>query len=123
MTRTAAPRRRASVRRWEGPQFVLTRHAPETSPPGITFVDNLQDAVAAAKAAAGGAYVNVLGADVARQCLEHGLLDEILTLVAPVLLGDGTPLFRVTGGTDVALERRDVASPSHVSNLWCRVLR
>ncbi len=62
--------------------------------------------MATAQAAAGDAtYVNVLGADVGRQCLEAGLLDEILVLVAPVLLGDGTPLFRHPGGVLADLER------------------
>jgi dihydrofolate reductase len=78
---------------WDGPQFVLTHHVPDTPVPGVTFVGDLAGGVAAAKAAAGDKYVNVLGADVARQCLEAGLLDEIFVLIAPVLLGTGTPLF------------------------------
>jgi hypothetical protein len=60
------------------------------------------------------------GIDVARQCLDHGYLDEILTLVAPALLGDGTPS---SGGRDVTLSRRDVASPEHVANLWFDVVK
>jgi riboflavin biosynthesis pyrimidine reductase len=47
--------------------------------------------------------VNVLGANVAKQCLEAGLLDEVLVFIAPVLLGDGVPLFRSDGGTNVRL--------------------
>nr|WP_322770185.1 dihydrofolate reductase family protein [Frankia sp. Cr1] len=43
-------------------------------------------------AAAGDTYVNVLGASTARQCLDAGLLDEILVLIVPVLLGDGVRL-------------------------------
>ena len=31
--------------------------------------------------------MNVLGADIARRCLELGELDEVLAIVAPVLLG------------------------------------
>ena len=46
----------------------------------------------------------MLGADVARQCLEAGMLDEVLVIVAPVLLGDGTRLFEHPGGTNVTLE-------------------
>jgi len=88
---------------WEGPQFVLT-HRPAAPVPGVTFVDNLVDAVEAAKEAAGGKYVNVLGADVARQCLEAGVLDEILALPVPVLLGDGVRMFDHPGGRTVGLE-------------------
>ena len=67
--------------------------------------DDLGSGVAAAKAAAGDKYVNILGADVARQCLEAGVLDEILVFIAPVLLGDGVRLFDHPGGTNVKLER------------------
>ena len=62
---------------WSGPQFVLThtrRPRPgRTSPSSATSAA----AVAAARAAAGEKYVNVLGASVAKQCLEAGELDEI----------------------------------------------
>src|SRR5205085_2632951 len=40
-------------------------------------------------AAAGGKNLEILGADVAGQCLRRGLVDEILVYVLPVLLGDG----------------------------------
>ncbi len=65
-------------------------------------------------------YVSVLGADVARQRLEAGMLDEIQVLVAPVLLGDGTRRFDHPGGTNVRLEPLD---PDGVgpTRLWFRV--
>jgi dihydrofolate reductase len=47
------------------------------------------DAVATALNAAGGKNLEILGADVAGQCLERALVDEILVYVLPVLLGDG----------------------------------
>ena len=106
---------------WKGPQFVLTHNIPDTPVPGITFVDNLEDAVAASKEAAGGKYVNILGADVARQCLEAGLLDEILVVVAPLLLGAGTRLFDRPGGTNVRLERIRQDEAPKTTNLWYRV--
>jgi dihydrofolate reductase len=90
--------------RWDGPSVVLTHRPPAAAPPGVTFATGLEDAVRIAQAAAGGRYVNVLGADVARQCLAAGLLDELLVFVAPVLLGDGTRLFEEPGGTRVHLE-------------------
>jgi dihydrofolate reductase len=106
---------------WEGPQFVLTHHAPDTPAPGVTFVGDLDTAVAAAKEAAGERYVNVLGAATARQCLEAGVLDEILVIVAPVLLGDGVRLFDHPGGTNVRLERISLTSAPLATNLWFRV--
>ncbi|MEU4832092.1 dihydrofolate reductase family protein [Streptosporangium sp. NPDC023615] len=106
---------------WSGPQFVLTHHIPDTPVPGITFVDDLDGGVAAAKAAAGGKYVNILGADVARQCLAAGVLDEILVFVAPVMLGDGVRLFDHPGGTRVRLERIGVAEAPHATSIRFRV--
>jgi dihydrofolate reductase len=108
---------------WHGPQIVLTHHAPETPVPDTTFVDDLGAAVDKAKAAAGDKYVNVLGADVARQCLEAGLLDEMLIFIAPVLLGDGTRLYEHPGGSDIKLERMSFTSAPKAANLWFRVVR
>ncbi|MEH1100867.1 dihydrofolate reductase family protein [Micromonospora sp. CPCC 205561] len=48
--------------------------------------------------------MSVLGADVARQCIEIGALDEILVYITPVLLGDGVRLFDRPGGSLVRLE-------------------
>ncbi|HUZ38491.1 MAG TPA: dihydrofolate reductase family protein [Streptosporangiaceae bacterium] len=106
---------------WAGPQFVLTHHPPETPVPGITFVGDLASGVAAAKAAAGDKYVNVIGASVARQCLDVGVLDEILVCIAPVLLGDGVRLFDHPGGTNVQLERFSLTQVPLATNLWLRV--
>lgn len=121
---------------WTGPQIVLS-HTADTVPvpvPDVTFADDLHRAVDLAKVAAGDRYVNVLGADVARQCARAGLLDEVLTFVAPVLLGDGVRLFDDPGGASVALERMEPADalgdPSLASSdpdlppaLWYRVVR
>ena len=90
--------------------------------PDVTFLDDLARAVALAREAAAGRYVNVLGADIARQCLEAGLLDEVLVLVAPVFLGDGVPLFRRTAGGPVRLERVSVVTAPLATHLWFRVV-
>jgi dihydrofolate reductase len=107
---------------WHGPQFVLT-HRSHPPTPDVAFFDDVPAAVAAAKAAAGDRYVNVLGADVAHQCLDLGLLDEVLVLIAPVLLGAGTRLFEQPGGPSVKLERISLSSNPLVTNAWYRVLR
>ena len=89
--------------RYHGPVVVLTHRTPADPPAGITFCGDLASAVAKATEVAGDKYVNILGANVAKQCLEAGLLDEVLVFIAPVLLGDGVPLFRSPGGTNVRL--------------------
>jgi len=108
---------------WHGPTFVLTHHPPDRPVPDVTFVDDLPRAVAAARAAAGERHVAVLGADVARQCIEAGLLDEILVFIAPVLLGDGVRLFHRPGGATVRLERLDQAHSPGPTRMLLRVLR
>jgi dihydrofolate reductase len=108
---------------WTGPQFVLTHHPPDAPAPGITFVGDLDTAVTEAKAAAGDLYVNILGADVAHQCLDAGVLDEVLVCIAPVMLGDGVRLFDRPGGTNVKLERLSLTQAPLATNLWMRVVR
>jgi dihydrofolate reductase len=104
---------------WQGPQVVLTHEPPPEDPDAdVAFSSDLDTAVGMAKEAAGEKYVNVLGADVARQCLEAGVLDEVLVIIAPVLLGDGTRLFAHPGGTNIALER---IGAQDASVLWYRV--
>lgn len=103
---------------WSGPQFVLTHHPPATAVPGTTFLTDLGEAAALA---AGERYVNVLGAQVARQCIEQGVLDEVLVCVAPVLLGDGVRLFEHPGGATVRLERLQVNEAPLATNVWFRV--
>jgi dihydrofolate reductase len=108
---------------WEGPQFVLTRNTKPAPIPGINFVHDIRTAVAEAKAAAGDKYVNVMGATIARSCLEIGELDEVLTIVVPVMLGDGVRLFDHPGGTTVRLERVKVDEVPLATSLWFRVVK
>lgn len=73
-----------------GAQFVLTHQPPDEPDRTVTFLTcELEEAVATARSAAGGKNLEILGADVAGQCLQRGLVDEILVYVLPVLLGDG----------------------------------
>ncbi len=75
---------------FSGPVFVLTHRPPESPDPGVTFLTgDIGEAVATARKAAGAKDLEILGADVAGQCLRRGLVDEILVYVLPVLLGDG----------------------------------
>ncbi|RLV55689.1 dihydrofolate reductase [Aeromicrobium phragmitis] len=107
--------------RWHGTQVVLT-HRPLADPPAdVVVAGDLSDAVAAARAAAGSnGLVNILGADVARQCLDHGILDEVLVFIAPVLLGGGTRLLEGTQRT-YSLRRIREAVSSDAAALWFRV--
>ena len=82
---------------WPGiPSFVVTHRAQQDllgNNGGIFAFDGLEAAVRRAKQAAEGKEVRVLGADVARQLLRAGLLDEMRIHLVPILLGAGTPMF------------------------------
>lgn len=74
---------------------------------GVTgrFLDvDIEEALAIAKEAADGGHGVLLGANIARQCLEGGLLDEVIVHVARVLVGDGVRLFGRAGGEPVKLD-------------------
>lgn len=109
---------------WSGPYFVLTHEPPEVVPDWMTgtFIDeDIEAGVARARQAAGGRNVGILGANLAKQCLDSGLLDEIVIHLAPVLLGDGVRLFAVPGGQRVPLESTQVARTGQLTDLRFRV--
>jgi dihydrofolate reductase len=88
---------------WGLPLFIVT-HRPEEQPAGdaFVFVDGVAEAVASAREAAGDRDVHVMGgADVIRQALAAGLVDELTIIVAPVILGGGKRLF---DGFDQSIE-------------------
>ena len=77
------------------PFFILT-HRPEDQPADgeFIFVDGLEEAIARAREAAGDRDVNIMGgADVIRQALGGGYVDEFSISIAPVTLGRGKRLF------------------------------
>ena len=110
--------------RWSGPIFVLTHSPPDDEPdPAYTFLSgDVREAVAAARAAAGDGNVLVLGANVVGQCLRERLIDEILIIVLPVLLGDGVRLFGEPG-VQAGLETLEVSRLGQVANLRYRVVK
>ena len=73
-----------------GPMFLTHRPLQPPNPAVTILAGDIGEAVATALGAAGGKDLEILGADVAGQCLIRGLVDEILVYVLPVLLGDGT---------------------------------
>lgn len=111
---------------WSGPIFVLTHTAPkDEADPSIAFLSGrIRSAIDKARDAAGGKNVMVIGADVARQCIQEALIDEIRVHLAPVLLGDGVRFFNWPGAPDaVRLETTEVTRWGQVTNLRFGVVR
>jgi dihydrofolate reductase len=109
--------------RWSGPVFVLTHRPPvEADQKSVRFLSvPLGEAVATARTAADGRNVMIFGADLARQCLREGLLDEIVVHLAPVLLGDGVRLYEAIGTEPVVLTRTALAATGQLTDLRFRV--
>ncbi|MEY1674847.1 MULTISPECIES: dihydrofolate reductase family protein [Gordonia] len=103
---------------YDGAAVVLTHNPPADAVEGVTFVSDLHEAVELAKEIAGEAYVTVIGAEVARQMIDHGLLDEVLVFFVPVFLGGGVRLFDRPDGDEVRL----TPIPGE-TEYWCRVER
>jgi dihydrofolate reductase len=84
---------------FHAPCFVVTHRPAETivKKGGTSYIfvtEGIEAAMAQAKAAAGEQDVMVEGgADIDRQYLNAGLIDEIRLHLAPIILGGGTPLF------------------------------
>jgi dihydrofolate reductase len=97
---------------WGIPFFVVT-HRLEEQPPGgdFIFAGSLVEAIDRAKAAARDQQVHVMGgADLIRQALAAGLVDELTIIIAPVTLGANKRLFdRFTESLE--LEHPECASP------------
>jgi dihydrofolate reductase len=108
---------------FSGPVFVLTHRPPDPPDPDVTYLSgDVGEAVATALGAAGGKNLQILGADVAGQCLQRGLVDEIQVYVLPVLLGDGIR-FSPPGLARIDLEPVDCTQAGAVTILRFRVLR
>ena len=77
---------------FSGPMFLLTHRPLDPPNPDVTILSgDIEAAVVTALEAAGGKNLEILGADVAAQCLQGNLVDEILVYVLPLLLGGGIP--------------------------------
>jgi dihydrofolate reductase len=87
---------------------VLTHRLPADRPvadENFVFVtEGIEAAVATAQKIAGDKTVGVNGGQMAQQCLDAGLLDEVHVDLVPVLLGGGTPFFSNLGVRPVQLD-------------------
>jgi dihydrofolate reductase len=111
------------------PVFVLTHHERDPLPleGGTTFTfvtDGIESALEQARAAAGVEDVVIGGgADVIRQYLAAGLVDELSISLAPVLLGGGERLLDGLGDSAIELEQVDAIAAPGVTHVRYRVVR
>ena len=107
----------------EVPCFVVTRHPPDDASAVFTFVpEGVERANELAQAAAGDNVVGVMGADIPRQFLAAGLVDELRIHVVNVLLGGGRRMFEELPDR-IDLEQVDVGQDDGVTHITYRVRR
>ncbi len=106
------------------PFFVVT-HRPEDEPAGagFTFVRGLDEAIVRARETAGGKDVFVMGgADLIRQALRAGYVEELSISIAPVVLGGGKRLFEGFEQT-VGLEHLRLRQSQFATHITYHVVR
>jgi dihydrofolate reductase len=108
-----------------GVPFFIVTHRPEEAPAdaGFTFVNGVDEAIAGARQASGDKDVFVMGgADVIRQALRAGHVEELTISIAPVVLGGGKRLFEGFDET-VRLEHRRLLQSPFATHITYRVVR
>lgn len=107
--------------------IVVTHNIPQEwtheGSPFIFVTEGVESAVAKAKQAAGERNVDIVGAQIAQQCLQAGLLDEIQIDLVPVLLGGGVQLFENLGDRPIELEPIGIVEGIGVMHLKFRVIK
>jgi dihydrofolate reductase len=103
------------------PVVVATHNPPQDWPVGdteFTFVTGgIEATIHTARSLAGDGAVLVNGGTIAHQCLDAGLLDEVLVDLVPVLFGSGIPFFGQLKDVPVVLEGPTVIEGSGVTHL------
>lgn len=108
-----------------GVPFFIVTHRPQDQPTegGFTFVDGLEAALERAREAAGSKDVMIMGgADVIRQALRAGFVEELTISIAPIVLGDGKRLFE--GFREpLTLEHLELRQSPFATHITYRVMR
>jgi dihydrofolate reductase len=106
-----------------GVPFFIVTHRTEGAPEGFTFVNGLDEAIAQARKAAGDKDVMVMGgADVIRQALRAGHVEELSISIAPIVLGGGKRLFDGFEES-LKLEHLNTLQSAFATHITYRVLR
>jgi dihydrofolate reductase len=107
------------------PVWIPTHNPPDGwDDAPFTFVtEGVEAAVAGASEHAGDGVVGVAGPDIARQCLNAGILDAVRVSLVPYLIGAGIPYFAGLEGTPIRLSQPKVVEGRGVTHLHYEVER
>jgi dihydrofolate reductase len=105
--------------------FVVTHHEREPllkSDTTFNFVEGIEPALEAARAAAGSKDVAIGGgAETIQQYLRAGLVDEFMIHLVPILLGSGARLLDGLDGSHLQVESTTVIGSPEVTHLSYRI--
>jgi dihydrofolate reductase len=108
------------------PVFVLTHRMPGSSLENGVYsfiIGGVAEAVRAARAAAQGKDVSVMGGpDVGGQAIAAGVVDEIVVSVVPVLFGDGLRMF-ASLPRHIRLERISMIDTKDATHIGYRIVK
>ena len=107
------------------PTVIVSHSVPQDMPQGgvYNFVNGVEAAFETAKKLAGDKDIYITGANLARQFLKLGLIDEVSIHLVPVLFGSGTPLFGHLNSEHISLEMIEVIETAEVIHLRFRVVK
>jgi dihydrofolate reductase len=109
------------------PVYVVTHEPPADSPRDGVYrfvTDGIEAALKAAQEAAGDKNVTVMGgADLGRQFIAAGLVDELSLHLVPVAFGRGTRLFQDLAGEPMQLEPLAAIQTPNATHLRFRIVR
>ncbi|NUS08030.1 MAG: dihydrofolate reductase [Nonomuraea sp.] len=107
-----------------GARVVVLSHrpAPEITERQTLVTTGVEDAIAAAREAAGGKDVGLMGGGVTTAALRAGLVDEVILHQVPILLGGGRPFFQSLPG-HVRLRLLEAVPAPGVTHLHYQVER
>ena len=107
------------------PTVIVSHSVPQNIPDGsvYSFVDSVEAALETAKKLAGDKDIYITGANVAKQFLKLGFIDEVSIHLVPVLFGSGTRLFEHLGSEHISLEIIEVIETAEVIHMRFRVVK
>jgi dihydrofolate reductase len=107
------------------PTVIVSHSMPPNVPEGgvYRFVDSVEAALETAQKLAGDRDIYITGADVARQFLQRGLIDEVSVHLVPVLFGSGRRLFDGLEGEHISLEIIEMIQTAEAVHMRFRVMR
>ena len=107
------------------PTVIVSHSVPRDVPQGgvYTFVDSIEVALGTAKKLAGDKDIYIQGADVARQFLQRGFIDELSIHLVPVLFGSGRRLFEHLESDHIALEIIEAIQTREAVHLRFRLVK